>query len=151
MSAITALLLIGGTRIGVIGWHYPYVIEDEPLRNPQKVIRVDDFCIYMANGAVIRVAGGALDNSNMLSQSRFEADVIPWANDFISDERKFYKSLGLSLRPRQPVEIWARQDGKICRTPWAQPIRIPLIRDTVYKNRRQLVSVGEQYDGQPAD
>jgi len=29
-----------------------------------------------------------------------------------------------------------------CGTPWAQPISITLIRDTTYKNRRELIAIG---------
>jgi len=45
------------------------------------------------------------------------------------------------------VEVYGRQNGWICGTPWVQPIRIPIIRDTVYKNRRELIAIGKLKKG----
>ena len=41
------------------------------------------------------------------------------------------------------VQVFGRTDGWICGTPWAQPIRIPVFRDTVYRNRKVLLAVGQ--------
>jgi hypothetical protein len=133
--AIFALLVVGGAWIGLVGFHYPQVIQNEPLRNPQVVVRLDGTNIVLKSGAVIRVEDMSTQEiSNKLSQSAFEIDV----------ERGKYGTVG----------IIARQNGWVCGTPWAQPIRIPLIRDIVYKNRRELIAVGSygpsqsQPDGQ---
>jgi len=121
--AIVAILVVGGSATGLIGFHYAHVVQNEPLRNPQRVVRLDGVELALQNGAVIRVE--ALDTgemSNKLSQSAFEIDV----------ESGKEETLG----------IYARQNGWVCGTPWAQPIRLPIIRDTVYRNRRVLIAFG---------
>ncbi len=116
-------LLAVGSRFGLVGFHYPYVILNEPLRSPQKVLRVEGGNIILENGQVIALDERyASDINSKLIQSGFEIDI--------------HGSKG------EPVAIFARQNGWVCGTPWAQMIRIPLIRDTTYKNRRQLVAVG---------
>jgi hypothetical protein len=120
---VAVLLIFCASMIGMVGFHYPHVIQDEPLQNPQKVLRVEGPNIFLESGAII-----ALDHvdassiSNKLDQSAFRVDIEGAKGG--------------------PLAIWARQDGWICGTPWAQPIRIPLIRDTIYKNRRELIAVG---------
>jgi hypothetical protein len=120
---VAVLLILCASMIGMVGFHYPHVIQDEPLQHPQNVLRVEGTNIVLESGAMI-----ALDQvdasgiSNKLKQSAFQVDIEGAKGG--------------------PVGIWARQDGWICGTPWAQPIRIPLIRDTTYKNRRELIAVG---------
>ncbi len=124
---VVALLVVTASVIGLIGFHYPDVVQDEPLRNPQKVVRVEGTNIYLESGAIVALDGiNTLEISNKLRQSAFEIDV--------------------EGTNKEPVAIWARQDGWVCGTPWAQPIRIPLIRDTTYKNRRELIAVGSYVD-----
>jgi len=124
------VVVVFGSMIGLVGFHYPSVIQDEPLRNPQKVLRVEGTNIFMEGGAVI-----ALDQvyasglCNKLKQSGVQIEVEGARGE--------------------PVAIFARQDGWVCGTPWAQPIRIPLIPDRIYKNRRELVAVGVLVGGQP--
>jgi hypothetical protein len=121
--AVFALLVAGGSALGLVGFHYPRVVQNEPLRNPQTVVHLDGADLALQSGAVITVeAMDSLEISNKLSQSAFQIDVES-GND-------------------GTVAIYARQNGWVCGTPWAQPIRIPLIRDTVYRNRRHLIALG---------
>jgi hypothetical protein len=121
--AIVVLLAAGGSALGLVGFHYPRVVQNEPLRNPQTVVRLDGIDLGLQSGAIIRVeAMESLEISNKLSQSAFEIDVESGKDE--------------------TVAIYARLNGWVCGTPWAQPIRIPLIRDTVYRNRRQLIGFG---------
>src|SRR4051812_43856517 len=122
--AVATVLIVGCLMFGVIGFHYPKVIQNEPLHNPQKVVRIIGSDVVMQNGAVLRIDNmDASEISNKLSQSTFEVELDGGPNG-------------------EPVAVWARQKGWVCGTPWAQPIVIPLIRDTVYKNRRCVVASG---------
>ncbi len=120
---LAVAVLIGlGSMFGLVGVRYPRVITDEPLKHPQKVVRIEGTKLSLADGAVVTLEGVEEGNlSNILWQSEFTVDI---------DE-----STG------GDVGVWARQNGWVCGTPWAQPIRIPLIRDTVYKNRRQMIAL----------
>jgi hypothetical protein len=120
---IAVLLAVGGASIGVVGFRYPKVIQNEPLKHPQKVVRVEGTDLVLQNGRTVRVEG--IDHSeitNKLAQAAFEVD--------------------LEGGDEGAVSIWARQSGWICGTPWAQPIRLPLIPDRVYRNRKQLIALG---------
>jgi len=124
---VVVLLLECAWMIGLLGFHYPLVIQDEPLLHPQKVIGVQGTNLILESGAVLAIDTlEASDISNKLRQSRFEIDVD--------------RTHGAA------VAIWARQDGWVCGAPWAQPIRIPLIGDKTYRNRRQIIAVGAYLD-----
>jgi hypothetical protein len=97
-------------------------LKDEPLNNPQKVVYIEGTNVTLESGKSVGINFFRdSDLSNVLAQSGFEIDLEP---------------------DGKMVAVYARQDGWVCGTPWAQPIRIPLIEDTVYKNRRELVAVG---------
>ena len=117
------LLVFGGLRRGLVTFHYPNIIQNEPLKNPQKVVRLDGPDIILENGRMVRLDFMYVSEiSNELSQAAFIID--------------------LEGEKEGAVRIWGRQPGWICGTAWSQPIRIPLIRDTVYVNRRELIAVG---------
>jgi hypothetical protein len=79
--------------------------------------------MVLADGRVVAFqARYPSELSNELSQSEFEVDVEP--------------------RGSSGARIYARHKTKICGTPWAQPIVIPLIRDTVYKQQREMIALG---------
>ncbi len=125
---VAALLLAGGSFLGVVGFHYPRVIQNEPLKNPQKVVSVHGTDIVLERGAVISIhpvtgvdTTEASQISNLLNQTAFEIEVEDRGG---------------------PIAIYGRQNGWICGTPWAQPVRIPLIPDQVYKNRKRLIGLG---------
>lgn len=121
-------LCVAAWMMGIVGVHYPVVVQDEPLHHPVKVVSVVESRLVLANGQVIAVEGtdkARLDKQ--LSQSGYEVDV---------EEESGTGSTGIT-------RIYARQDGWICGTPWAQPIKIRLIPQMVYRNRRQQIGFGE--------
>jgi hypothetical protein len=121
--SVAALLLVCALMMGMAGVHYPRIIRDEPLQHPQTVVRIEGTNLVLESGAIIAFDGiEAASISNKLQQSEFAVDIDGAQGEALA--------------------IWARQDGWVCGTPWAQPIRIPLIRDTTYKNRRQMIAVG---------
>ena len=121
---LTVLLLLGGSLTGVVGFHYPSITQNEPLKNPQKVLSIHGAEIVLQNGRVVRIDDADISQiSNKLSQAAFEIDLEGGDHG-------------------GAVGIYGRQNGWVCGTPWAKPIRIPLIRDRVYKNRRQLIALG---------
>jgi hypothetical protein len=119
----TLLVLTVASYTGVIGFHYPRVIENEPLHDPIKVLRVEGKQLHLSDSRIIEVQN---TSDEALTKAIAESD--------------FYVDLEGS---GSVVTVHARQNGWICGTPWAQPIRIPLFPDTVYQNRRDLIAVGE--------
>ena len=123
-AGLLLLLLVIATALGMVGFRYPYVVQDQPLNNPVKVLCVESNRLHLADSRVVEVdPHSKQDITNQLAQSDFMIDVEDGADD--------------------EVVIYARQNGWICGTPWAQPIRIPIFRDTVYRNRRELITVGK--------
>lgn len=117
-----SILILASWATGLVGFHYPKVIQDEPLHQPLRVVRVEGTNLFLQNGDIIALYGlDASQINNMLSQTAFEIDVKNQNGDLV---------------------IFARQNGWVCGTPWAQPLRVPLFEDTVYKNRRQLIAMG---------
>ena len=116
------VLFVLAWLVGVVGFHYAHVIENEPLIAPVEVTNVDGNRLVLADGRALEVDAFPGQLTDLLSQSDFMID--------------------LETEGEDAVLIYARQDGWICGTRWAQPIRIPIFRDTVYKNRRQLIAHG---------
>jgi hypothetical protein len=124
LLTLFALVLVEGARLRLVGFHYPVVVQNQPLLHPIKVSLFQGTNLLLQDGDVIALdVAEASDISNTLSQSAFEVD--------IEGDRS------------GRAAIYGRRNGWICGTPWAQPIRIPLIRDIVYKNRRELIAVGD--------
>ena len=122
------LIFILGISSGLIGIHYPHVVENQPLESPIKVVRIDGQNLTLSDGRVIIINDETGRNWRaVLSESENMIDVEEHDNGF--------------------VEVYGRQNGWICGTPWVQPIRIPIIRDTVYKNRRELIAIGKLKKG----
>ena len=120
-AGVLALFFFLASFMGVVGFHYPHVIQDQPLNSPIKVIRIDGNRLILQDKRVIEVEDYSnQDLTNQLAQSDFMIEIENGAANFVG--------------------VYARQNGWICGTPWAQPIRIPMFRDTVYRNRRELIS-----------
>lgn len=121
--AVATLLLAAASVTGIVGFRYPHVLEDEPLRDSIKVFRIEGNEIHLADSRVV-VVGTAVEDElrGAVAESELFVDV--------EVDRAF-------------ATVYARQDGWVCGTPWAQPIRIPVFRDTVYRNRRQVIAFGE--------
>jgi hypothetical protein len=122
---IVAALLIGHAwLIGLVGFHYRHVIENEPLKDPHRVLRAEGTNLFLEDGTVIALNPFYREPvTDQLKQANFEVDV----------ERDTDGSCCVLAR---------RRGGWICGTQWAQPIKIPLIVDTVYRNRRQMIGLG---------
>lgn len=121
--AFALLLLVTASFTGLVGFRYPTVVEDEPLLAPSKVLFIDGDEIHLTDSRVIRIRSTSAQSlREAIAESDFSIDVSGCGD---------------------LVVIYARQDGWICGTPWAQPICIPLIPETVYQNRRELLAIGE--------
>jgi len=117
------LLLAGGWAIGLVGFRYPHIVQRDPLLHPCKIRDLQGTNMVLADGRVIAFqATYPSELSNELSQSEFEVDVEP--------------------RGSSGAAIYVRHKTMICGTPWAQPIVIPVIRDTVYKQHREMIALG---------
>ena len=126
------LLLVIAAALGMVGFHYPHVVQDQPLNDPVAVLHVESNRLILADGRVIEAdLDSEQDITNQLAQSDFMIDVERGQDGFVG--------------------IYARQDGWICGTPWAQPILIPVFRDTVYRNRRELITIGTVIGEQPTN
>ncbi|MEM6474320.1 MAG: hypothetical protein AAF802_32600 [Planctomycetota bacterium] len=111
---------------GIVGFHYPHIIVDEPFKNPTEVIGVVDEHLYLSDLRVIKLHANSHEPlAEVLSQSDYLVDVI-------------------GLEPY--VRLYARKNGEICGTSWTQSIRIPLFPETVYRNRREMIGYGEFVD-----
>jgi len=134
MGMVVVALFVTAWAVGLIGFHYPYIIDDEPLHSPIKVVRIDGRHVLLQDDRTIEFENwmeGRATISEALSQSDFQIDLEPDSN-------------GAYI-------VWGRQAGWICGTPWTQPIRIPLFKDTVYRNRRQCIGRAKEIEGQPED
>jgi len=121
-AVITLLLVLLITPL--IGIHYPHIIEDQPLKSPVLVVKIHNKLLTLEDGRTLEV----------ISPLNEPLEKILKQSDNYIDLEAIGKT-GLS--------IYARQDGWICGTPWSAPIRIPIIKDTVYKNRRELIAAAE--------
>jgi len=126
--AISPLVLAVASSAGIIGFRYPRVIENEPLNRPIKVTRVEGNYLFLSDSRIISIESAAEERlTEAIAESDFYVDVE---------------------ESRPLVSIYARQDGWVCGTAWAQPIRVPLFPDTVYRNRRELIAVGQLVSSQ---
>ena len=126
------LLLVIAAALGMVGFHYPHVVQDQPLNDPVAVLHVESNRLFLADGRVIEAdVDSEQEITNRLAQSDFLIDVEQGQDGFVG--------------------IYARQDGWICGTPWAQPILIPVFRDTVYRNRRELITIGTILGEEPTN
>lgn len=94
------------------------------------MLRVESNRVFLADNRIIEVdLYPKQEITNQFAQSDFMIDVENGRDGIVG--------------------IYARQNGWICGTPWAQPVRIPIFRDTVYRNRRELITIGKIIGEQP--
>ncbi len=115
--------LILGIVTGLIGISYPVRVDNTALSSPVKVKRITGHQIELVDGRVIT-----------LSDDQEWKDRISYSKNLVDIE-------GDSEGP----DVWIYGDRKfiLCGTPWAQPIRIPIIPNRIPMNHRQLIAVGE--------
>lgn len=123
-SLVTLVAIFGlvgfGIVTGFVGIHYPRVIENQPLRNPIAVAKVEGSRITLFDGRILELEDAAPTGS--------------W-EEFFSTGSK----IEIEENGPDEVTIWGNKPGWICGTPWARPLRIPLIEDRVYRNRREIL------------
>ncbi|MBI2931903.1 MAG: hypothetical protein HYY16_09645 [Planctomycetes bacterium] len=109
---------------GLIGFHYPNFIDNEPLENPVRVRAiVGEDLLELDDGRRVR-----LDEKVPLAESLIRAsdnlvDIEPRGTDPDGVMRgKIYVKFDLA--------------GHFCGTPWAQLIRIPLFADNIDRYAR---------------
>jgi len=123
--ALLAVVIWLGERMRIIGFHYPQVIETQPLNNPVTVVSLKGNVVTLQDGRTI-----ALHD--------FESD------DFAAVLKESNNRLDLETQSGgTEIDIYANRDGWICGTPWVCMIEIPIIPDPVYRNRRQFVGFGK--------
>lgn len=118
----TATIILG-IATGLVGISYPVRIDNTSLRSPIKVERINGNQIVLVDGRVITL------------------DV----NQELKDRISYSKNrVDLEGDPEGP-DVWIYGDRKfmLCGTPWAQPIRIPIIPNRIPMNHRQLIAAGE--------
>lgn len=114
-----------GFLTGLVGIHYPRIIENQSLLHPVAVVQVEGARITLADGRMfeLETAFPGRDRTKSWSVgSRVEIE------DDGSGE----------------VMIFGNSPRMICGTPWAKPIRIPLIPVDLDRNRREIVAFANQ-------
>ena len=128
---VVAGVLVLGVSTEIVGIRYPEIVDDQPLENP---VRVTDVAAREDNAAIVTLEDGRrLDLefyeyhtvAETLEQTQFRVDVVPRNGS---------------------VLVFGNRDGWVCGAPWAQPIVIPLIPDTVYRNRREIIASGDEVE-----
>lgn len=108
--------------MGMVSFSYPDVIENQPYKNPIKVVSFSDNTITLENGKEYFIGNHA----------EIAFDMIKNAGNVIETPE------GVDFGVKCRVEGW------ICGTPWAQPIVIPIFSEKVYKNRIHVVGVAHE-------
>jgi hypothetical protein len=121
-AVVIGFLLFVGNGLGFIGFCYPHIIEDQPLEYPVKVSQIQGMRLVLEDGRCLEV-----QNNDGLGDKLIQADYLIQVESY----------------PDGEVFVHARQEGWICGRPWAQPIRIPLIPQTTYRNRIKVIASGK--------
>ena len=119
--AILGLLLLG-ERVGLVGFHYPVWEENETLRDPVGVTKVEGNLVTLESGFVLEIE-----------------DEFP--HEALGDLIAVGKKIDIEDAEGEAL-IYANTRQVRCGTPWARLIRIPLIPDKVASNRRRLIASG---------
>lgn len=127
LGALALLILFTlGIVTGLVGISYPVRVDNSSLISPIKVVRITDNQIELADGRMISLSS-AHDDHEWQGQIVYSKNMVDVEGD-----------------PGSP-EVWIYGDRKfmLCGTPWAQPIRIPMIPNRIPMNHRQLIAAGE--------
>lgn len=104
--------------LGVVGFRYPRVVENDPLLSPVLVAGVTGDRLMLDDGRVFKV----IPAENL-------ADAIRESGNRVDVEQTGGETL-----------IYVKRRGWLCGTPWAALVRIPLFADDVNINRRELLN-----------
>ncbi len=106
--------------VGLIRFHYPRAVENDPLKSPVQVRSIDGDCLFLADGRELAVETfGDESLPQLLERVHFRVDVES------SDGRQ--------------GELFIQERGWICGTPWVGVINIPLIPVSVPINHRRPI------------
>ena len=123
LSTVLLLLLFAGYKVGLVGFHYLLLVQNEPLHHPIKVLKLDGNRLTLLNGQTLTIDPvDFTDVSTELNRSNDEVD--------------------LEINDKGQASIFARHAYGICGTPWAQPIHIPLFADVMNRNHRVQIATG---------
>ncbi len=114
------VLFVVGPIFGIIQFHYPRAVENDPLRSPIKVLSVSGNTLVLDDGRTFRVEVYDKPLDEIVRESHFRVDME-------------------SESDGSGTTIYAARRGWICGTPWAAMIQIPLFPDKVSINRREMI------------
>ncbi len=120
-------LLFIGWLCGSVGIHYPRVIENQPLLDPQPVGKIEGQRVELQDGRVFEIL-----------------------NDFAGDDwpvsdAAIHRQIDIERDPGEDgFVLYVNRDGFVCGTPWARPFVIPIIGDPVYRNRREPIALARE-------
>lgn len=118
------VILCLATSNHILQFHYPRSVQNDPLQSPVIVRSVIGNTLHLDDGRAIEVKTNApLDQLIARSDSRVDLE-------FDGSE----------------IRVFVNAHGWLCGTPWTALIEIPLIRDDVPINRRELIGFGQLVD-----
>lgn len=113
-----ALLLVAPILYHATTFHYLEIVENDPLISPTRVVAVRGDIVELEDGRFYELLQGA--------------DRLA---DFAADP-----DLYIDLEPPESAmpTVFVKRRQVICGTPWARPIRIPIIADRLPANTRDF-------------
>jgi hypothetical protein len=112
-------LFFGTNGCGMIGFHYPRAVENDPLLAPIRVLSVQGNSLCLEDGRVLRV--------DQVLQEGSLKELLKTPDNRVDVESDGSQGLMLFIKTR----------GWICGTPWARFVNFRLIPDDVPINRRE--------------
>jgi hypothetical protein len=127
-AAISSLILLSliGWGTGIVGIHYPKQFDNQPLRNPLKIVSVDGSVITLEDDRTIEFPVMACE--------------VSW--ETLARQANYLVEVESVPDGRGQVHVWFSVPDPIPATRWKEPIRIPLIADFIPANRRELFGIG---------
>ncbi len=123
LQAAVLLFLVIASPLGIVQFHYPRGVENDPLLAPVKVRSVVGDTLVLEDGRTFEVSSfGFKSLKEMVEGSDFRVDL-----EYSSE--------------MQDAWVFAKSRGWICGTPWQGLITIPLIADLVPINRREPIGL----------
>jgi hypothetical protein len=123
--AVLVGLLLTLVSAEVIGFRRVVVINDQPIPSGVQITAIDKSVFTLSDG------------------SRYLIDLSK-----IREDGKERLSVGDTVRMEEVhpgyFRVHALVNGWLCGTGWSQPIIIPIIRDTAYKNRIKVITTASR-------
>src|SRR5262245_8023178 len=96
-------LLFAGTSLGIIQFHYPRAVENDPLLSPFSVSSVIGDNLILEDGRRFQVLGSRESLDTVVEESQYRVDLEPDGDD---------------------IYVFVKRRGWICGTPWVALIQI---------------------------